>query len=72
MSAVAELLPLLGILVPAKISPDHYNSIVLHVAADYDLAAAASPILAVITGSSALFSITWLSVEVVEQNVVGN
>lgn len=71
MIVVTELLPIVGILIPATISPGPNNNIVLHAAAEYGLAAAVSPILAVITGSSALFTITWFSVEVAEQDVAG-
>lgn len=71
MSAVAEFLPLVGILIPAAISSGPNNNIVLYAAAKNGLGAVLLTILAVITGSSVLFAFTSMGLDASIQYTVG-
>lgn len=69
MSLVTELIPLVGILIPAAMSPGPNNSIVFYTAVHQGAAAVVSPIIAVITGSSVLFAITLTSLGMAASNM---
>lgn len=68
MSSVAELIPLVGLLIPAAISPGPNNSIVLHAAVQRGLPASLLLVIAIIMGSIALLSMSLVGLEIATQN----